>query len=153
ETPFPAIVVITPLAETIRTRLSFESLITKPPPGMTSIPFGAFKRAALAGPPSPHGLVGVAQETPVPATRVIIPLADTRRTLLPRSSVIRNAPPDPGTTRSGAFSFAAVAGPPSPQASAGFAHIVPEPATVVMIPLTETLRTRLFDRSAMRKPP
>src|SRR5260370_11849909 len=72
-TPFPAIVVITLLAETIRTRLSFESLITKPPLGMTSTPLGAFKRAAVAGPPSPHALVVVVQAAPVPATRGMIP--------------------------------------------------------------------------------
>jgi hypothetical protein len=136
--PLPAIVVITPPADTIRIRLSLESLITKPPPGMTSTPFGAFSRAAVAAPPSPQAPVGAGQTRPVPATRVITPFAATMRTLLPWSSMSRNPPPGSGTTRSGALSSAAAARPPSPHASAGFAHILPVPATVVMIPLAKT---------------
>ena len=152
-TPLPASVVIVPAAETMRTRLSFESLMTKPPVGIGATLLGPFSLAAVAGPPSPQALVGVGQGTPVPATRVMTPVADTFRTLWPWSSVMRNPPPGSGTARSGPFSCAAVAAPPSPQAAAVLAQGAPVPATVVTTPVEVTMRMRLLERSAIRSPP
>ena len=48
----------------------------------------------------------------------------------------------------GVASSANEAGPPSPLYEA-----IPLPAMVLMMPLAETKRTRLFDESAMKKPP
>ena len=76
-------VVITPFAATMRMRLSPESLITKPPAGITSMPFGALSCAAVAAPPSPQAAVAELHVAPVPATRVMVPLAETMRTFWP----------------------------------------------------------------------
>src|SRR5581483_9062150 len=128
-TPVPAIVVIVPPAETLRTRLSPESLITKLPSASTATPFGARSCAALADPPSPHAAVACAHATPVPATVVITPLFETLRTFWPSSSVIRKPPSGVATARSGPLSFASVAWPPSPQGRDGSWHAAPVPAT------------------------
>src|SRR5947208_7710504 len=77
--PVPATVVIVP-PETILTRLSPESVITKAPFASGATPFGAFNRAEVAAPPSPHAAVGVAHATPVPATVEITPALETFRT-------------------------------------------------------------------------
>ena len=101
---------------------------------MTATPVGAASRAEVAGPPSPW-----LPSSPVPATVVMTPAGETLRTrLLPRSA-IRKPPSAVGSTSSGQFSRALVAGPPSPEYPA-----VPVPATVVICPLGEIRRIRWF---------
>ena len=137
--PQPATVVIIPPGETLRMRL--------PPPEMYRLPsatnrlpapstatLSGYSCALVAGPPSPER-----PSVPLPATVVMVPLAETRRIRrLPRSA--RNRLPEPSTARpvdSVSISCAFVAGPSSPEKPA-----VPVPATVVMIPLGETFRMR-----------
>src|SRR5207237_10324473 len=151
--PFPAIVVMVPSGATLRIRLSPESLIAKLPSCRTATPLGASSRASVAEPQSPHGDAGSGHAAPVPATVEMMPLADTFLTLFPWSSVMRNPPSGVATARSGALSFAEVAGPPSPHGFVGAAHGTPVPATVVMWPSGHTLRIRSFERSAIRNPP
>src|SRR5439155_994194 len=114
-----------------------------PPSAVTAVPAGPQSRAAVAGPPSPEN-----PHTPVPARVVIVPLGDTRLTRSPSNSAIKMPPSAVTATPSGRLSRAAVAGPPSPEKP-----LTPVPAMVVIIPLGDTRRTRLFSGSAMRKPP
>ena len=61
---------------------------------------------------------------------------------------MKTAPSAVVVTPSGAFSWAAAGGPPSPAAPG-----VPVPATLVIVPVASTRRMRLSPVSAMRKPP
>src|SRR5436190_11006419 len=63
-------------------------------------------------------------------------------------SAIRNPPSGVDATHRGPNSEARVGGPPSPKDPT-----TPLPATVLIVPLAETLRMRWLRRSAMRKPP
>src|SRR4051794_17570722 len=63
-------------------------------------------------------------------------------------SAIRKPPPGSAATSVGAESWAAVAGPPSPEKPP-----VPFPATVAILPWPSTRRTRSLAVSATRKPP
>jgi hypothetical protein len=89
--------------------------------------------AAVAGPPSPEK-----PATPVPATVVIVPVGSIRRMRSLPESAMYSSPDGAAYTAFGSWSWAAVAGPPSPPAPG-----VPLPATVVMIPeARSTRRTR-----------
>jgi hypothetical protein len=109
-----------------------ESPIRKPPSAVAATPRGELSWAAVAAPPSPAD-----PPVPVPATVVIVPPGDTRRTRwLPRSA-IRKPPSAVAATPAGEVSWAAVAALPSPADPA-----VPVPATVVIVPPGDTRRTR-----------
>ncbi len=82
----------------------------------------------------------------MPATVAIVPPALTRRMRSLPVSAIRKLPSGSAATPSGWFSWAEVAGPPSPAKPAPLV-----PATVVMTPFS-TLRMRLSPVSAIRKP-
>jgi len=86
----------------------------------------------------------LAQSAPVPATVVIVPAALTRRTTRLFVSAMRKPPSPVDATAVGPLIVAEVAGPLSPVYPA-----VPFPATVVITPAGETLRTRLLFPSAM----
>ena len=107
--PVPATVVIVPSAETRRIRLLTVSAIRKPPSGSEATPCGAASCALVAGPPSPKE-----PADPVPATVVIVPSAATLRMQLLSASAIRKPPSGVRASPCGWFSWAAVAGPPSP---------------------------------------
>src|SRR5271170_1547641 len=118
----------------LKYRFSLESTAT---PCETPIP------ACTDGPPSP-----VYASVPLPATVAIVPsTASTRRTLY--KSAMKRLPFPSTATAEGKFRFAAVAAPPSPQAAAGLAQGVPLPATVLIIPLAFTARTRAVPASAI----
>ena len=72
--PFPATVVIMPLAFTLRMRLFDLSAMYRLPKVSTVSPTGPYKLALVACPPSPEKL-----KLPLPATVVIIPLVSTLR--------------------------------------------------------------------------
>jgi hypothetical protein len=67
--------VIVPSGPTRRTRWLTLSAMTNPPPRSTATSVGEFRRARLAGPPSP-----AKPQAPVPATVVITPAAVNWRT-------------------------------------------------------------------------
>ena len=68
--PVPATRVITPAADTLRTSLLPVSAIRNPPSAVTATPRGPWSWASVAGPSSP-----LFPAVPVPATRVITPIA------------------------------------------------------------------------------
>ena len=73
--PRPAIVVMVPLGSTLRTT-PFEGMaIYRLPIESTANPLGNESRAAVAGPPSP-----AKPSSPLPATVVILPSSEMRRT-------------------------------------------------------------------------
>src|SRR4051794_18298482 len=117
--------------------------IRKPPPDTADTPLGVLTVAEVAGPPSPP-----APDEPVPATVLIVPSGATARTRLLKVSAIRKPPSAVADTAVGLASAAAVAGPPSPENPN-----VPVPAAVVITPVGDTRRIRLFAWSATRKPP
>jgi len=87
---------------------------------------------------------------PLPATVVMVPPGVTLRIrMFPRSAMNR-FPAASTATATGANNSADVAGPPSPE-KPPMPSCAPKPlpATVVMMPLVDTLRTRLFRESAM----
>src|SRR4051794_9198434 len=141
--PVPATVVIVPAGVTRRTRPLPASAITKPPSGVPATASTEASWAAGAGPPPPEGPGG-----PVPATVVMVPAGDTRRTRRLPESAIRKPPSAVAATASGALSAAAVAAPPSPENPG-----VPVPAAVVIVPAADTRRPRALSRSAISNPP
>jgi hypothetical protein len=82
------------------------------------------------------------------ATVIIVPFGFTSRIRLLPESPIYNWPADPSATDTGSDSSASTAGPPSPANPA-----LPSPATVLIFPLADTSRTRLFPESAMKTDP
>src|SRR5207248_223186 len=120
--------------DTWRMRLLPVSAITKPPSAVAATPLGKLSWAAVAGPPSPEK-----PDVPLPATVVIVPADETRRMRLLLKSAIRKPPSAVAATPEGALSWAAVAGPPSPEKPD-----VPLPATVVIVPAGETRRMLLL---------
>src|SRR5262245_16675323 len=132
-------VVVPKSASTKRTLWLPDSENTKPPVAVAATPNGPLILAAVAGPPSP--LVKAAA-MPVPATVVITPVGETRRTRWANSSAIRKPPSGVGASPIGTLSCAAVAAPPSPELPC-----TPVPATVLMIPADDTRRTRLLTSS------
>src|SRR5262245_12546533 len=141
--PLPATVVITPAADTRRTRKLPVSAITRPPSAVGPTAYGRLICAAVAGPPSPEN-----PRVPVPATVVIVPLGDTRRIRELPVSAIRNPPAGSAATPLGAEIAAAVAGPPSPENPD-----VPLPATVVIMPVADTRRISESAGSAIKMLP
>jgi hypothetical protein len=113
-----------------------ESAIRKLPSGRTARLKALFSSARVAGPPSPEK-----PAVPLPATVVMIPLEETFRIRWLPTSAIRKPPSGVGATANGMFSSADVAGPPSP-----LKPWTPVPATVVIVPLGQTLRTRRSSR-------
>ena len=140
----PATVVIVPSGATRRMRWFSASAIRKPPSGVRATPAGPRSMALVAGPSSPPKPAAPM----TPATVVIVPPADTWRTLWLSLSPIRKLPSGLTATPTGKLSCALVARLPSPRGPAA-----PVPATVVMIPPGDTFRTRLLFESAIRKPP
>src|SRR4029453_2290244 len=65
------------------------SAIRNPPAGVVATAYGIVRLAAVAGPPSP---LMKTDDVPVPATVVITPVGETRRTRLPNQSAIRKPP-------------------------------------------------------------
>src|SRR5262249_1835837 len=124
--PFPATVEITPSALTRRTRLLSVSAIKNPPSGNTATPVGNCRLAFVAGPPSPPD-----PRRPFPATLLLAPPAQPRRTRLVCVSGIKNPPSGNTATPNGRLRLALVAGPPSPPDPVTF------PATVKIFPLNE----------------
>src|SRR5262252_9473471 len=99
------------------------------PEASTASALGRENDAEVAGPPSPEY-----PSEPLPATVVMMPLADTFRIRSVPSAMKRF--PEPSTaTAHGVDNDADVAGPPSPEYPG-----VPLPATVVMMPLGDTFR-------------
>ena len=82
--------------------------------------------------------------TLLPATVVIIPVGDTFRIRQPNESAIYNVLSDATNTLDGLDNVADVACILSP-----LYPCTPVPATVVIIPLSDTLRIRLLKKSAM----
>jgi hypothetical protein len=87
----------------------FWSAIKKPPSAVAATPSGPSSWALVAGPPSP--------ENPcvLPATVVIVPSGDTRRTRWLNVSAIKKPPSAVAATPNGVPSWAAVDKPPSPE--------------------------------------
>lgn len=108
--------------------------------GSTNRPHARMNCAAVASPSSP-----LKPGIPVPATRVMIPLAkSTTRTRGVDDSLTYNFPLSSNARRSGPLIFAKIAGPPSPVDP----H-EPVPAIVVMMFVARvSLRTRQLDLSA-----
>ena len=106
------------------------------PEASTAAPPGALSWAAVAGPPSPEK-----PNCPFPATVVITPVAASTRRMRSLESSAMNRLPEPSTaTPRGLLSWAAVAGPPSPENPS-----LPFPATVVITPVAaSTRRMRLL---------
>ena len=94
----------------------------------------------MGAPPSP-----LKPGVPLPATVLIVPWVSISRTLWLAVSPMKTAPSAVMVTPSGAFSWAAVGGPPSPAAPGA-----PVPATLVIVPVASTRRMRLSPVSAMR---
>src|SRR5437660_1458336 len=138
-------VVMIPLADTLRIRLP--SAMNRSPARSTATGFGPFSRTLVAGPPSPETAV------PPPATVVMIPLAATLRIRLDAASVMYKLPARSTATAAGGDNVALAAGPPSPSGKQPIFPGQPMPATVVMVPLGETLRTLELLLSAMNTLP
>ena len=120
--PDPAIVEITPLESTRRTRTLNTSFTYTLPDASAATPTGSMN-AVLAGMPS-------LRENPPPTTVEMIPAGDMLRTRRLALSAIRRFPCESKASPNGAARVALIAGPPSPE-NAG----CPVPATVVMMPL------------------
>jgi hypothetical protein len=129
-------------ADTSRIRLWPESDIKRFPETSKPTPTGPYNEANVAGPPSPR------PEVPPPAAVVMIPLVDTFRMRLLEASAKKRFPEASTAMVVGSHNDAAVAGPPSPEKP-----WVPLPATVVIIPPTDTFRIRLLLESAMKRFP
>ena len=99
--------------------------------------------ALVAGPPSPLKLAA-----PLPAKVVITPAGVMRRTRLLSVSVTYKLPRASKAKALGKFSWALVAGPPSPPKPAA-----PVPAKVETIPAGVTRRMRFEARSVINKLP
>ena len=121
-----------PCANTSRIRLFWASAKKTFPELSTATPRGLFMDAETAGPPSPEK-----PAAPLPASVVMMPPADTFRIRLLKVSAMKRFPAASTATPLGSFNDAEVAGPPSPEKPS-----TPLPATVVMMPLTETFRIR-----------
>src|SRR5262249_41492522 len=93
----------------LRIAPSFASATRRPPSGVGDTPAGPSNDAEVAAPPSPAKLA-----TPLPATVVTVPVAETARIRSLLVSAIRKRPSAVLSTCSGMFSRAATAGPPSP---------------------------------------
>src|SRR4051812_23923845 len=118
--------------------------IRKPPSEVRLVFSGLPSDAEVAGPPSPQAaplrgsLIQDEGVSALPATVLMTPSTPTRRTRKPPSgevSLSKKPPPGSAVTPQG-LSFAAVAGPPSPQGlpSRFCRHAFPLPATVEMVP-------------------
>lgn len=77
--PFPAIRVIVPDGETIRTSLPWSAIDTSPAES-TATPVGCSSSALVAEPPSPQPPGGLLHTVPLPAIRLIVPEGETIRT-------------------------------------------------------------------------
>ena len=144
-------VVITPEGDRMRTRASRLSAMKRLPLASNARSAGNTRTARVAGPPSPAML-----PTAVPATVEMLPVSTAilRTTQLHRSETY-TLPAASMARPPGNENRASVAGPPSPTVPGafmvhGWASLPPgpEPAIVVMVPLT-TRRTRLLPPSAM----
>ncbi len=103
------------------------------------------RSALVAGPPSPvlKGFPG-----PLPATVEIRPSGETLRTASPVA--MKRSPAPSAATPERKPSGTPVAGMPSPGGQPEAGQEAPLPATVLMIPLGETLRMRPLLESAMK---
>jgi hypothetical protein len=124
--------------------LRVSAMRSEPSAGWTAMPDGVLRYARVAGPPSPPRFPTPKQSDP--ATVVIVPFGDTRRTKCAPLSAISSEPSAGCTATSvGPISAAATAGLPSAERPA----LRPEPATVVMVPVAHTRRMRLLQLSLM----
>lgn len=115
-------------------------------------PHGLASSALVAAPPSPQPLGGLLHSPPSPATVLISPVpATTSRTFSSSVSAIYTFPAESTATPSGPFSWALVAGPPSPQPPP--LQAAPSPAIRVIVPAGDTIRTSLSPQSAMYTSP
>src|SRR5271170_1938324 len=145
--PLPANAVIILLApSTRRIRLLPESEIKKLPAPFSETRSGEFRVALVATPPSP-----VFPAAPVPAIVVImrgVPVSILRITLLSVSATYR-LPAASMSRPSGQSKLALTAGPPSPERFPPWTQPIgaspsgPFPATVRIVPVVSTSRTRL----------
>src|SRR5579863_8467509 len=121
---------------TTRTRLSSVSAMKIFSALSTAILWGPFNMAAVAGPPSPHALVGLGHALPLPATVEIIPVEMlTSRIRFAPESATKKLPALSRATFAGNPNVAFVAGPPSPQPGGADWHTTPVmPATVAIVP-------------------
>jgi hypothetical protein len=140
--PVPATVKMTPSDRMRRTRWLPKSQNQMPPDRDDEEPNGRFTCADEACPPSPL------KPAVEPATVLIVPSDQTRLILCPECSTIMKPPSDSKDTDVGLLRRADVAWPPSPEKPA-----VPEPATVVMIPVGDTRRTTWLECSAIQIKP
>jgi hypothetical protein len=85
--PLPATVVIIPMVDTFRIRLLKRSAMKRFPEESIVTPVGEFNDADVADPPSPEKPL-----FPLPATVVIMPLAETFRIRLLRPSAMNRFP-------------------------------------------------------------
>ena len=108
------------------------------PSGPNATSYGVRSRAEVAWPPSP-----VFPAVPVPATVEMMPAGVTLRILLLPESAMNRFPAASNASRTGAFSRAEVAWPPSPVLPE-----VPVPAMVVMVPSVLIRRTACSAESA-----
>jgi hypothetical protein len=145
--PFPAnAVMIWLVPSTRRITLFPESEIKKLPAPFTDTRSGERKVALVAGPPLPLN-----PAAPVPAIVVImrgVPVSILRITLLSVSATYR-LPLESMSRPSGQSKVALTAGPPSPERfppatqPTGASPVGPSPATVEIVPVVSTSRTRL----------
>jgi hypothetical protein len=140
--PFPTTVPMVPFAQMNRTAWFSLSPIQMPR-APKATPFGTFRRAAVAFPPSP-----VKPALPTPATVVIFPRTSMRRTTWLPASATHTLPSERWVTVNGLNRRDCWLGPPSP-----VYPTTPSPATVVMMPSGQSLRTRLLFHSAIQSPP
>src|ERR1035437_256027 len=118
------------------------------PPESTATAEGPYKAALVAGPPSPEKDA----KAPVPAITLMMP-AETLKIRKYARSAMNRVPAESTAIPLGAIA-ALVACPPSPEKIATGNRVaggMPFPATVVTVP--DTLRTRLFPLSEMKRLP
>src|SRR5580692_7863667 len=133
--PLPATVAIFPEAATFRTTLLLISEIYRFPDASVAMPYGEPICALVAAPPSPVW----PQQLPLPAIVVMFPEPSTFRTREFPVSRMYRLPDGSNATPCGPFNWALMAGPLSPENP-----VPPVPATVEMVPLAVTFRTRLL---------
>ncbi len=139
--PPPTTVVMTPDADTCRTRALPLSASHRVPEASIATPEGELRLAEVAAAPSPAKPM-----TPDPATVVMIRVVpSTRRILWFWVSAMKTAPLVLTATASGEWRRAEVAGPPSPVDPA----CTPTPAIVEIVEPVGTRRTTSFPVSAM----
>ena len=130
EFPPPAAVVMMPLGDTFRIRPFWKSAMKRFPEPSTATLEGKLRDAEVAGPPSPENPL-----LPLPATVAMMPLVDTFR--IRWLSTMKRLPEPSTPTLPGLDNDDEIAGPPSPSNA-----LVPLPATVVIVPLSDTFRIR-----------